>query len=216
MFAGTVGGGSGMLVPQAMIDAIAPVPDAAVELATFVGVDLADDADSNARGRIEERLGELDIFGYPPIIYSDAVRPPEILEATSTRSVPTVVAATLAAVAALALGIIVWGATQSRRHELAVLRALGFRPNQVRWSIRIQSLMVTLTALTIGVPLGIIAGRVLWRTFAGQLGVVPDPTSAAATIAVVVAIALLLALIAAELPARRATATHPAANLRAE
>ena len=40
MFADAVGGGDGMLVPQTMIDAVAPVPDAAVGLATFVGVEL--------------------------------------------------------------------------------------------------------------------------------------------------------------------------------
>ncbi len=216
MFAGTVGGGSGMLVPQTMVDAVAPVPNAAVELATFVGVDLASDADADDRARIENRLQDLDLFGYPPLIYDGAVRPPEVIEANTTRSVPAVVATALAVAGALALGIVVWGSVRSRRRDLAVLRALGFSPRQVRWSVRIQCLTIALTALVIGVPLGIIAGRLLWRGFAAQLGVVPDPASGAATIAVLVALALLLALIAAEAPARRAIATRPAADVHAE
>ncbi len=128
MFADAVGGGSGMLVPQTMIDAIAPVPDAAVGLATFVGVDLADDADAAAEVRIQERLGTLDIFGHSPLIFNGAVRPPEVIEADATRSVPLVVAASLAVVGALALGLIMWGSVRSRRRDLAVLRALGFCP----------------------------------------------------------------------------------------
>ena len=188
MFADTVGGGNGMLVPQTMIDAIAPVPDAAVELATFVGVDLADDADAAAEVRIQERLEELDIFGYSPLIFNGAVRPPEVIEADATRSIPVVVAASLAVVGALALGIIMWGSVRSRRRDLAVLRALGFCPRQVRWSVRIQSLAITVTAFVVGVPLGVIAGRLLWRTFAAQLGVVPDPSSAPAMIAALVTV----------------------------
>ena len=216
MFAGTVGGGSGMLVPQTMIDAVAPVPNAAVELATFVGVDLAIDAGADDRSRIENLLQGLDLFGYPPLIHDSAVRPPEVIEATAARSVPVVVATSLAVAGALALGITVWGSVRSRRRDLAVLRALGFSPRQVRWSIRIQCLTITLTALVIGVPLGVVAGRLLWRAFASQLGVVPDPSSGVAAIAALVALALLLAFVAAEAPARRATATRPAADVHAE
>jgi ABC-type lipoprotein release transport system permease subunit len=109
-----------------------------------------------------------------------------------------------------------WGSVRSRRRDLAVLRALGFRPRQVRWSVRIQSLAITVTALVVGVPLGVIAGRQLWRAFAAQLGVVPDPSSAPATIAALVTVALLLTLVAAEVPARRATTGRPASDLRTE
>ncbi len=61
-----------------------------------------------------------------------------------------------------------------------------------------------------------IAGRLLWRTFATQLGVVPDPSSAPAIITALVTVALLLTLAAAEVPARRATTSRPASDLRAE
>ena len=216
MFAGTVGGGDGMLVPQAMIDAVAPFEGAATSLATFVGVDLVDDADPAAIVRIEEHLGVPDLLGAPPIVYQRAVRPPEIIEAAATRSVPVVVGASLAVVGALGLGVMSWASVRSRRRDLAVARALGFRPGQVCWSVRTQSLATTIAALAIGVPLGVTAGRLSWQAFARQLGVVPDPSSAWTTVAVVIAVALLLALLAAQLPARRASRSRPASDLRAE
>ena len=216
MFAGTVGGGDGVLVPQAMIDAVAPFEDAAAGLATFVGVELVDDADPDAVNRIRQRLDVPDLLGAPPIVYQDAVRPPEIIEAAATRSVPVVVGASLAAVAAFGLVALSWSSVRSRRRDLAVAHALGFRPGQVRWSVRSQSLAVAAAALAAGVPLGLIAGRLSWQAFARQLAVVPDPSSGWTTVAAVVAAALLLALLAAEVPARRATANRPAAGLRAE
>jgi hypothetical protein len=216
MFADTVGGGDGILVPQAMIDAVAPVGSAATSQATFVGVDLVDDADPAAVARIEERLSVPDLLGAPPIVYKQAVRPPEIIEAAATRSVPVVVGVSLAMVGALGLGVVSWASVRSRRRDLAVARALGFRPGQVRWSVRAQSLAITLAALVIGVPLGVIVGRLSWQAFARQLGVVPDPNTAWTTVAALVAAALLLTLVATELPARRAAASRPAAGLRAE
>ena len=216
MFAGTVGGGDGMLVPQAMIDPVAPVEGAAASLATFVGVDLIDDADPAALPRIEEQLSVPDLLGAPPIVYRQAVRPPEIIEAAATRSVPVIVGASLAAVGALGLGANSWASVRSRRRDLAVARALGLQPLQVRWSVRVQSLAVTLMALAVGVPVGVIAGRLSWQAFARQLGVVPVPSSAWTTVAVVVIVAVVLALVAAEVPARRAARSRPATDLRAE
>jgi putative ABC transport system permease protein len=216
MFAGTVGSGDGLLVPQAMIDEVAPVENAAISLATFVGVDLVGDADPAAVARIEQRLGVPDLLGAPPIVYKRAVRPPEIIEAAATRAVPVFVGVWLGVVGALGLGAVSWASVRSRRRDLAVARALGFRPAQVRWSVRTQSLATTLAALAIGVPLGVIAGRLSWQAFARQLGVLPDAGDPWTTIAAVVAAALTLTLIATELPARHAAARRPAAGLRAE
>ena len=96
-----------------------------------------------------------------------------------------------------------------------MLRAIGFDRSQVRWSVRIQSLTVIAAALALGVPLGILAGRFAWTTFARQLGVLPSATSGWPIVAVICAVALLIALVA-ELPARQAMSSRPAAALRSE
>jgi ABC-type lipoprotein release transport system permease subunit len=105
---------------------------------------------------------------------------------------------------------------RSRRHDLAVLQALGFRPRQVRTSVCVQSVGVAVAALAIGVPLGVVAGRLSWQAFARQLGVVPTATTGWGTVAIVVVVTVLMALVVAQLPAHRAAATAPAGGLRTE
>ena len=55
-----------------------------------------------------------------------------------------------------------------------MLRSLGFVDAQVRGSVLVHSLATTLAALVVGIPLGVVAGRLSWRAFAGQLGVLSD------------------------------------------
>jgi hypothetical protein len=67
-----------------------------------------------------------------------------------------------------------------------------------------------------GIPLGIVAGRVAWRLFAGQLGVVPGVSTPTTLLALIVPAALLLAVLISIGPAVTAMRTRPAATLRAE
>ena len=73
-----------------------------------------------------------------------------------------------------------------------------------------------IAALLIGLPAGVIAGRVLWRAFAEQLGVVPEPASSWGPVLVVAVGGLVLALLAALVPAQLATRVTPAEGLRTE
>ena len=216
LLADAVGGGNGMLLPQAMFDGSSQSQQDAADLATFVGVDFADSADDADVARITERLGDLDLQGVPPAVYRRPVRPPEVISAASAGSVPLAVGASFAAVGAVGFGVATWAAVRARRRELAVLRAIGFDRSQVRWSVRAQSLTVVVAALVVGVPFGILAGRLAWTTFARQLGVVPDASSGWAVVAVVCAVALLVGVAVAEVPARRAMSSRPAAALRSE
>ena len=68
----------------------------------------------------------------------------------------------------------------------------------------------------VGVPLGIVTGRVLWNRFAAALHVVPDPTIPAFTIALIAIGALVLANLVAAIPGRQAARTETAVLLRAE
>ncbi len=218
LFAERVGTGTGLLVPEAMHTSGQPGHGADLhDAATFVGVDLHPDADTPAtRERIGDELAGLDLLGFPAISYSAPVRPPEIIDAGSTRTVPVVVAAVLAAMAAVGLIFASWASTRARRRELAVLRSLGFVDAQVRGSVLVQSLATTLAALVVGIPLGVVAGRLSWRAFAGQLGVLSDAASTWLPVLVAVAGGILIALVAALPPAQLAPRTMPAAALRAE
>jgi hypothetical protein len=211
--------GTGLLLPEALFEAPGRehLAGEARGVATFVGVDIRSGADTPAtRQRLLDRLGSLDAVGIPASEYATPVRPPEIVDARSTRTVPVTVGIVLAAVAAIGAAFASWASVLSRRRDLAVLRALGFSSSQIRRSVRVHSLATMAGALVIGVPIGAIVGRVLWRGFANQLGVVPDPASPWVIVGLAVAGGLALAVLAAQLPAVLAARATPAAGLRAE
>ena len=57
-----------------------------------------------------------------------------------------------------------------------MLKVLGFARYQVAAVVSWQSTAVALVGIVAGVPLGIAAGRVAWRVFATNFGVVPLTT----------------------------------------
>jgi hypothetical protein len=203
-----VGTGAGTLFSES-----AATPSEVAQSATFVGVDLTDGGDADAL------LGQMrgwDTTGAEAIGYAEPVRPPEILDARSMRTVPVLIVAVVGAVLGAGLAFALWTSVRARRREFGILRALGFSGPQVRRSVRIQAVTTMLAALVVGVPAGVLAGRTAWQAFARQLGVVPDPADAWLWIAIVSGAAVVIALLAAVIPARIATRTTPAVGLRAE
>jgi hypothetical protein len=204
--------GTGMLLSEAMIE-----PAAVSDIATFVGVDLVDEASKNdVRSDLLVQMRRWDTLAPPAIEYADPVRPPEIIDARSMRAVPVFIASVGAIAIGIGLAFALWASVRSRQRDLGILRALGFSGPQVRRSVRVQALVTMLAALIVGVPIGIFAGRSAWRAFANELGVVPDPAGALAWIAAIIGVALIIAVLAAAIPAHLAARSTPAAALRAE
>jgi len=212
-----VGAGTGMFVPQALFDA--PELDwlraDALSLTSFVGVDLVDDDPAHVAD-VQQRLKRFEADSGGGLYLSTAIRPPEIIDAGSTRDVPFGVAAVLAAVGAVGLGFAAWASVRARRRDVAVLRTLGFSDSQVRRSVQLQMIATMLAGLVVGVPVGMISGRLLWRAFAEQLGVLPEPASPAGPVVMALTGGMAIALIAAQLPAALATRARPAQGLRTE
>jgi putative ABC transport system permease protein len=88
-----------------------------------------------------------------------------------------------------------------RRTETGLLRALGMVSRQLAAIVFWQATTVAVIAIAAGIPLGIAAGRAIWRVFAISLGVVPVP---------VVQVWLIVALAAGALLAANALAAVPA------
>lgn len=112
--------------------------------------------------------------------------------------------------AGLVLGIAV--ATRDRRRELAQLRALGCTGGQLRASVRWHALGIVALGILLGGPLGIAAGRSLYRQFALDLGVSPRLIVSPLWVTVVVLGAILVGLLAAASPGRR-SALEPASSV---
>jgi predicted lysophospholipase L1 biosynthesis ABC-type transport system permease subunit len=96
-----------------------------------------------------------------------------------------------------------------RRREMGLLKALGFVNRQVGATVLWQASTVALVGIVVGLPLGIIVGRVVWNAFATNLGAVPIAAVPGLTIAVlavgVLVVANVLAVIPAVTSARRWT-----------
>jgi len=94
-----------------------------------------------------------------------------------------------------------------RRRETGLLKALGFVNRQVGATVLWQATTVALVGIVVGVPLGVVVGRVVWNGFATNLGTVPVAAVPWLTIAAlalgVLVVANVLAVVPAVTSARR-------------
>jgi hypothetical protein len=144
------------------------------------------------------------------------ILPPQLTNLDEAR---TVVEALIAFFVALALIGLLQALALSRRRQvttIAVWRALGFVPPQVRRSVLWQSALVTLVAVGVGVPLGLYVGQVAWRLAVQNVGVVDDPTLPVLPAALALPAALMAAVVLALVPAWLAARGEPARDLHAE
>ena len=103
-----------------------------------------------------------------------------------------------------------------RRYDLAVLRSMGFTRRQSRLAIGWQATILAALGLLVGVPLGLVVGRVVWRWVAEDFPVAYVPPIELVAVLLVVPIALLVAQALAAGPAVAATRIRPAQILRTE
>jgi ABC-type lipoprotein release transport system permease subunit len=96
-----------------------------------------------------------------------------------------------------------------RRHEIGLLKALGFVKGQVGATVCWQASTVALVGIVVGIPLGLAVGQAVWRAFATNLGAVPVsvvPVEVMAALGVgVLVVANLLAVAPALVAARSKT-----------
>lgn len=134
----------------------------------------------------------------------------------NVRTLPEALAVFLALLGVAALGHALLMTVRRRRHDLAVLRAIGLRPRQSAACIFWQAMTVAIVALAIGIPLGIVIGRVSWRWVATSTPLLYVPPLAALAIVIAIPAAIVLANMLAAFPARRAAGVRPAEVLRTE
>ena len=143
-------------------------------------------------------------------------RPTDVVNLDRTRSVPTVLAVLVGALATLTLGHALLTSARQRRRDLAVLRSLGADRRWIGRTVHAQASALAVAAAIIGVPAGIVAGRALYRSFADRLGLVPDVATPTLLVVLVVVGVLVVANVAAAVPARRARRAPVTSLLRAE
>jgi ABC-type lipoprotein release transport system permease subunit len=142
--------------------------------------------------------------------------PPEVDRLRHINWFPPTLAALLAALALLAVGYTLITSVGRRRHDLALLKTLGFNRRQVRATIAWQATTIATIGVIIGLPTGLALGALIWRPVANSVGVSTTATIPALALLLTIPGALLAANLLAYLPARAAAQTRPAIALRTE
>ena len=110
-------------------------------------------------------------------------------------------------------------ATERARHvarHLATLRALGLVGRQARAIVAWQAVTLVVVTAAVAIPVGVVAGRYAWRTYAEGLGVAPEAVTPWAQLALLFAFLIVAHLLASVLPGRAAARMRPVESLRSE
>jgi hypothetical protein len=162
-----------------------------------------------------DRAHEIDVLGdrFDAEI-SAPLLPSDVNNLRDVEAIPRGLAALLAALAALALVHALLSTVRLRRHDLAVLRMLGFERRQLAGAVAWQATTIVAVGTIVGLPLGVALGRLVWRELAIGIGVVDHPVVPLVVGMLFGVLALVLGNLAAALPARRAARVSTASTLR--
>jgi len=118
---------------------------------------------------------------------------PDVLVIQDLEALPLALSAFLALLALGAVGHALSIAVNRRRHELAVLRALGMTQLQTRMVVATQASVLAMIGLVFGVPLGVALGRSIWRLVVGFTPLAYHPPLAVWALLLIGPVALLAA-----------------------
>jgi ABC-type lipoprotein release transport system permease subunit len=156
----------------------------------------------------EARLG--------PFLTVGPATPADVVNFGRVQNLPLLLGAALSLLALLTIAHLLLTSVRRRRRDFAVLRALGFTRRQVRSAVSWQAGTLAAAALVIGIPAGILCGRLAWQLFEHRLGIHPAAVVPLATLGVLVPTALALAVAIAAVPGESAARTPAAQILRSE
>ncbi|MEN3357591.1 MAG: putative transport system permease protein [Mycobacteriales bacterium] len=169
--------------------------------------------------RVDEvttRLQRAAAVGGGEALFAPPFPPPGAAEIRRVQALPLALGAFLALLAIGAVGHALATAVRRRRHDLAVLRALGMTRRQTRGVVVTQASVLAVTGLAFGVPLGLALGRTVWRVVADYTPLFYVPPVAPWALLLVGPVVLLVANLLAAWPGRRAARLRIGDVLRAE
>jgi hypothetical protein len=141
---------------------------------------------------------------------------PAVQQIKDLEVLPLALSAFLALLAIGAVGHALSIAVNRRRHELAVMRALGMTRLQTRMVVATQASVLAVVGLVFGVPLGVALGRSLWHVVAGFTPLAYDPPLAVWALLLIGPVALLAANALAAWPEQQAARLRTGQVLRTE
>jgi putative ABC transport system permease protein len=199
---GIDGVGQGGVVTSKGLSRLEPNPDT-----TMAAITLRRGAPADAGQRIAALVGAQTGTEDPPSAIVNVAR---------VRRIPGLLALLLVALAVLTTVHALIVSIQGRRRDLAVLRALGGDRRWITRAVHWQATVLATAPLFLGVPLGLIAGAVVFRAFVDRIGALPDPAIPVGLVVALIVGLVAVANLAAIVPARRARLIPAAQLLRDE
>ncbi|MDQ1519886.1 MAG: putative transport system permease protein, partial [Actinomycetota bacterium] len=132
------------------------------------------------------------------------------------RSYPRWLAIFLAVLGLLASTHALVVSTRRRRHEMGVLRAVGFSRRQVSRAVSTQGATIGAIAVVVGAPIGVALGRWVWVTHARRIGIGTGAPAPVVAFALVVFGAIATTWLIATAAGRRASRARLTNALRVE
>jgi ABC-type lipoprotein release transport system permease subunit len=185
---------------------------------TFEGLGEISDASINS-ATVDFR-SPLDEAAVPYQSWRDSITeeyvPGAITSLLRVRAIPFVLAGLLGLLVVLTISHTLLTTLRARRRDLAVFRALGASPGFVSRAVHWQATLVTIVPALLGVPFGLVVGRLLFVALADEIGAVDTAALPLAVVGVVLAAVVVFANVIAVWPARIARRWAPAKALTAE
>ena len=144
---------------------------------------------------------------YGDLEWGEPGAPVEVVNLGALRPLPEVLAGVLAVTGLVALVQVALGLSARGRADLAVLRCLGMPRRRAGRSVLVAALWIGATALVVGVPLGVVAGRLSWQAVAATTDFAAEPRT---PVTVAVLLLGLLAVVSALGAVAGALAVRPA------
>jgi ABC-type lipoprotein release transport system permease subunit len=167
-------------------------------------------SDGSSVDAVEAELNGMGLYVDRPSV------PPDVSNLGNVRNLPLFLAAFLIMLAVGASAHSLLTGARSRSHELAVLRALGLTPRQAAACVVWQAAVIGVVALAVGIPLGVVLGRRVWRALVDSLSFVYVGPLAGLVLVVIVPVALAVVGVMALWPARAAARLRTSEVLRTE
>ncbi len=156
------------------------------------------------------------VSGGQPALFITPFVPRQLGEIADVRVLPVILGGFLILLAIGAVGHALMTAVWRRSRDIAILRALGMTPSQSRWAALTQATVFTVAGLLVGIPLGLAAGRTLWRVTAGIIPLYYQAPVARGTLLLIGPAVLACGLLLALIPGQRAARLHAGPLLREE
>ena len=145
-----------------------------------------------------------------------AVVPLEVDRIEQIDALPWALGGFVAIIGIVGVGYALVSSVRRRGRELAVLKTLGFRRSQIGATVATQATVLGAIGLLLGLPLGVVIGRAVWKAVASGAGLASIVMIPGAALVGVALATLVIVNLIAVVPARRAARLRPAVVLRSE